>query len=879
LSTASIRTLRELLDAAAARGDAPAVIACEPGAMREISGAGLARDADALAAQLLREGVRHGEPVVLLGPNSVEWIVSYFGILSAGALPVPIDYQTGARDLAHIIADCGAKRVFTTAQHVALLRSADGKDLRITRLDEPASWRSPRSGVERSELPGLLPALHPDDNASLLYTSGTTGAPKGVPLTHGNFTANIAALVATRLAGPGDRLLVPLPLHHAYPFTCGLLACLATGAALVLPAGVSGPQLVSAIRDARVTVLLGVPRLYTALLDGIRAKATASPLAAFAFPRLLALSTAVTRATGWRIGRRLFASLHREMGATLQILGSGGAPLDPEVAWQLEGLGWEVLTGYGLTETAPILTFNIRGQVLHGAAGRPVPGVEIRIDAPSGQASGEILARGPNVFAGYLNNAEATQAAFTPDGWFRTGDIGSMDQNGFLHITGRVKEMIVLPDGKKVFPEAVESAFAAIPLIREMAVLEHGGRLVALVVPDEAEIRRHGAARIDSSMREYIETVSLGLAPYQRISDYRLSHASLPRTPLGKLQRFRLPAIYAGGRVAAAATPAEISAADQALLASDLGQRLWSWLGARFADKPLSLDASPQLDLQVDSLEWLTITLEIRDRFAVNLGQDAVARVLTVRDLVTEVLAAAARPAASGEVISAAQARWLEPPGAVARIAGSVLYTLNRLVMRLLFRLEVKGIERVPSVGPLVIAPNHASYLDPMAVAAALPRRLLGTVFWAGWTGFMFRNGFWRALSRATQVFPVDPDRGPATAIASGEAVLARGQMLIWFAEGRRTLTGETGPFLPGIGVVLQRSGAYALPVRVDGSYQCLPWNRRWPRPGRITVTFGPPLTVAELEASGEGATPAERIAAGLRRAVLSLVEATPARR
>jgi long-chain acyl-CoA synthetase len=872
LSVASIRTLRDLLDAAAACGDAPAVIAVRDSAALTLPGAELSRRAQSLATRLLREGVRHGEPVILLGPNSIEWIVSYFGILVAGALPVPVDYQAGARDVVHIIGDCGAKRIFTTARHIEMLRANGAPALAVTRLDHPETWMeaAPRGG--NAELPGLLPQLQPDDLASLLYTSGTTGLPKGVPLTHRNFTSNVVALVATQLAGPEDRVLVPLPLHHSYPFTVGLLAGLASGAAVVLPEGVTGPQLVHAIRSAGVTMLLGVPRLYTALLAGIEAKASASAAGGWLFRQALSVSAALVRATGVRIGKVVFARVHREMGPTLRILGSGGAPLDPATAWQLEGLGWEVLTGYGLTETSPILTFNVRGHVRHGAAGRPVPGVEIRIDAPAGQSFGEILARGPNVFAGYHNNPEATRAAFTADGWFRTGDLGFMDADGFLHISGRVKEMIVLPDGKKVFPETVESAFAAIPLIREVAVLEHGGRLVALVVPDEERIREHGAARIESSMREFIEAASLGLPAYQRITDYRILHEPLPRTPLGKLQRFRLPAIFSGGRTAAGrAAEAELTDADRALLEPELAQRVWAWLGARFADKPLTLDASPQLDLNVDSLEWLTITLEIRDRFAVNLGQEAVARILTVRDLVKEVLAAAAMPVAGVEAITPEQARWLEPAGASAAVLARVLYALNRALMRIAFGLKVAGRENLPAAGSFLIAPNHASYLDPMAVAAALPRSLLGQVFWAGWTGFMFRNAFWRGLSRATQVFPVDPDRGPAIAIASGEAVLAQRRALVWFPEGRRTLTGETGPFLPGVGVVLQRSGAPAVPVRVEGSYECLPWNRRWPRPGRITVTFGAPLTVAELEAAGEGATRAERIASGLRRAVLAL--------
>jgi long-chain acyl-CoA synthetase len=191
--------------------------------------------------------------------------------------------------------------------------------------------------------------------------------------------------------------------------------------------------------------------------------------------------------------------------------------------------------------------------------------------------------------------------------------------------------------------------------------------------------------------------------------------------------------------------------------------------------------------------------------------------------------------------------------------------------MRLVFRLRVEGSKHLPAHGPLLIAPNHASYLDPMAIAAALPWGLLRETYWAGWTKFMFRAWHWRLLSRATRVFPVDPDRGPAAAIEAGEAVLARRHVLIWFPEGRRTLTGEIGPFLPGVGVLLQKSGSPAVPARVTGSFAALPWNRRWPRRVPITVIFGAPMSSDELGAAGEGDNAAERAASGLRRVVLRL--------
>ncbi len=866
-------TLCDLIDAAAGRGGRPAIIAFQADGKQTVSFRELAGRARRLAANLLRQGVRRGEPVLLVGPNSPEWIISYFGILLAGGLPVPIDAQYGAQEIARVAADCGARRAFTAPSHADSLRAL-GTPLPL----EVNVWDAAPAQVP-PEYPVAPPRLSADDTASLLYTSGTTGTPKAVPLTHRNLLSNAEALAAAALAGPDDRVLLPLPLHHAYPFTAGLLGCLATGATLVLPAGVSGPQLVDAMRMARVTVLIGVPRLYAALFDGIEARTRAQgPLARLAFRWLLTLSMAIRRAAGLRIGRLIFHRLHREIAPGLRLLASGGAKLDEALAWRLEGLGWEVLCGYGLTETAPIVSFNPRRRARIGSAGLLLPGVEVRIAAAAGEQAGEILVRGPNVFAGYRNNPQATAASFTGDGWFKTGDLGWVDGDGYLHVTGRLKEVIVLSDGKKVVPEEVEGAYAAGPFIREVAIFERDGRIAALVVPDEEQVRQHGAVRIESLLRETIEDVSLRLASYQRLAEYRLTRASLPRTHLGKIRRFLLPELYARAESGAPpAAPAELTQSDRQLLEAEPVNRIWSWLGVRFAGQPLTLDASPQLDLHVDSLEWITLTLEIQDRFGIVLTQDALGRVVTVRDLLNEIAAAASTSTPGSTDIRQVRATgtWLNPPTGALRALGRFLYALNKLVMHGLFRLQVEGLERLPPDGPILVTPNHASYLDGLAIAAALPWRLQQHISWAGWTGIMFASAGRRLFSRAVRVFPVDPDRDPAGGLALALAALAQGAALIWFPEGRRSPDGSIQPFSAGVGALIQQSGVTAVPALIQGSFEALPRHRRLPRFCKIKVSFGAPLTAAELEALGRGDSAAVRIASGLRLAVLALSDKT----
>jgi long-chain acyl-CoA synthetase len=780
-----------------------------------------------------------------------------------------LDQQSTPATAAALIAHAGPKLILTTSAHRAELAALGGDvQANLLLLDggrtDPGSWQSL---CATAAAPRELPQAEPGWTASLLYTSGTTGTPKAVPLTHANLTANMSALLEARLIDRTDRVLLPLPLHHTYPFTVGLLTVLATGASVILPSGISGPEIGRAARDGGATVLLAVPRLCSALWDSIVATVDArGPFARRMFAALLAVSNAVRRTTGLKLGRWLFGAVHARLGEGLQLIGCGGAKLGVDLARRLEALGWTVLTGYGLTETSPVLTFNRPRHARLDSEGRPLAGVELSVKRERGQRDAEILARGPSVFSGYWDNPGETAAAFTADGWFRTGDLGWLDSRGFLHVVGRSKEVLVLADGKKVFPEHVEKLYAVSPLIREVAVLEEAGSLVALIVPDEHAVRERGALREAALLREELEDVAARLPPYQRIGAYRVTRGPLPRTHLGKLKRHLLPALYRDAARAESAPPAaELAAEDRRLLESERNRPIWSWLAARFPEHELTLDTSPQLDLQIDSLEWVALTIEIEQRFKLALTGEAVSRILTLRDLLRELeTAPAAAPAATG----AETVTTYVPPGPAMRAVGAVLFVLVRLLMRTAFRLRCRGADRLPS-GALLITPNHTSYLDPLAVAAALPWGQLRRTYWAGWVGFLYQGPLKSFLSRAAQVFPVDPDRDLAGAIRTARELLRRGHSVVWFPEGRRSPTGRLESFQSGIGLLLQDGTATAVPAAIRGAFDAWPKHRRWPRPHPVDVAFGEPLAHAPPDLPGEDA---ERWRVGLEDAVRALL-------
>jgi long-chain acyl-CoA synthetase len=858
----ALASLQTLIDQLRESADAPAVIAFDSERAETWSRGDLARIACRFAAGLLRHGVADQEVIGLLGPNRPEWIAALLGIVRAGAVAMPIAEQLTDHELGRLIAHSRCRRVVTTGKRAKSFAALDlVDDFEVIVLDEPPdglegivlrSW----SELRERETPDL-PELEADQQAVLLYTSGTTGTPKGVPLTHANLCANVQALLDARLAGPSDRLFLPLPLHHTYPLTVGVLAPLAVGAPIVLPAGITGPQIMKALREGRCSVMVGVPRLYEALVQAVDNQVEArGGIAAGAFRGMLAASVWARRRFGWRLGRRLFGALHRRLGPDLRLLASGGARLDPEIAWRLEGLGWQVLTGYGLTETAPILTFNLPGRARIESVGQPIEGVELRIAPQEGTEAGEgeIQARGPSVFRGYFENPEATATSFTEDGFFRTGDLGYLDDDDYLFIVGRSKELIVLAGGKNVFPEEVEAVYGETKLAREVAVLEHDDRLVALFVPAPEAIKGRSLDGLREELRGEMSRLAQRLPSYERVADFAITRQPLPRTQIGKLRRHELPEIYqqeqsAGGRPKPSPIATE---ADRELIETPPASEIWAWLNERFQGEALTLYTSPQFDLNLDSFDWMSLAMELEERFGVRLSEDALGRIMTLRDLLQESLEAAESGAGVDEAetrrLTPEQERALAPRGPALTALAAALYGLNRIVVRLIFRARAQGVERLPAEGPLLIAPNHLSYLDPFVIAAALPWRRARHLYWAGWTGLLFRGPITKLFSRACQVVPVDPERGLTSTLAIGRAVLDQDRQLVWFPEGARSTDGELHRFLPGVGWLLDKTRARALPVFIEGSFEAWPPGRSVPRPRPIEVRFGEPIEAPELK-------------------------------
>ncbi|MDE0332128.1 MAG: AMP-binding protein [Nitrospinae bacterium] len=496
-----------------------------------------------LARELMDAGVKPGDFVAQLAPNQPEWGVGYFGALLAGGVLVPLDVNLKEGELANILEKAGPVCLVTdTQEEERSRRLADGlaSACPVLRIDED---REPEPGVSLDTLPGA--ERGPDDLALVSFSSGTTGTPKGVMLSHGNITSNVSAVLQTFLAGEDDVFLSVLPLHHMFESTGGFLIPLGAGARVHYLSSLNPRLLVEAMQNEGITICLMVPALarliHKRIMSNVESLSGAKKLV---FKTLFGIS-GICLSIGLRVGGLLFSQVKKNLGPDLRFFASGGAALDPKITRDLLILGIEVLQGYGLTETSPVTHATPPGaQNRIGTVGPPIPGVEARIVPVEGadEGEGEILIRGPNVMQGYFENPELT-AEVLRDGWFHTGDIGRLDTDGYLTICGRSKNVIVSEAGKNIYPEEVEEQLLESEWFQDVCVIGRktprgGEEVFAVVVLDpESDLPQEDEMRTSLADSE-LKRLSAHLADYKRVAGFFVwPEEELPRTTTRKHKR------------------------------------------------------------------------------------------------------------------------------------------------------------------------------------------------------------------------------------------------------------------------------------------------------------------------------------------------------
>lgn len=514
----------------------------------------------ALATALLASGVSKADKVGLISENRSEWVITYLAVTAVGAVIVPYDILLKTEELASIIRASEARIIFTSAEYQEKVRNAAGDAVkRLVFFDDvpgaPETFASLAQNGRRLMSAGdsayARAEVAPDDLAALIFTSGTTGTPKGVMLSHRNLVENGDGVQMTTPLGPGDNWIIVLPFHHTYPTSLGVFTPLLSYGRITSVPSMKTNVLIGIMKDTGATCVPAMPLLVEKIYKGILANVKAKgALVRVLFRLLFAVSSFFFKVLHVRLGKLLFASVARELGVSkLRFFVSGGGPIAKDVIDGMDALGLVTFQGYGLTETSPVISNTCPAHNKPGSVGLPLSNVEVRIDGPDHNGNGEILARGSNVMLGYYGMPEKTAEVIDAEGWLHTGDIGKLDEDGYLYITGRLKNIIVTKGGKNIYPEEIENLLQASPLLSEVVVVgkldaEGGEYPHAIIYPDPEVLAslRPGKSLSDEELRGIvraeIQKCTAGAARYKIPQSFELSAVELPKTSTRKVKRY-----------------------------------------------------------------------------------------------------------------------------------------------------------------------------------------------------------------------------------------------------------------------------------------------------------------------------------------------------
>lgn len=813
------------------------------------------------ALELESRGIAKGDRVLLWGENSGEWVAAFLGCVFRGAVAVPMDAIAEKSFVERVVAESGARLAVIGRDMPASIAPA------TFHLDDLAENFNPSLFAAEKFSPRSATR---DDPVEIVFTSGTTAEPRGVVLTHGNILANIEPIEREfaryrryeRLVHP-LRFLDLLPLSHVFGQLLGIFLAQIFGSTSVFLDTLNPAQVIRTIRNERVSALITVPRLIESLRDHVERDLESRGRLEKCRRDWEASEREHFLLRWWR-----FRSIRRQFGWKFWAIVSGGAAL-PEAAEQFwTRLGYAVIQGYGLTETTSLVSLNHPFRRGRGSIGKALPGLEIKL-----AENGEILVRGENVASGYWKNSGGSSRVapvLDAEGWFHTGDLGERDSAGSLYFKGRVKNVIVTPEGLNVCPQDLEAELRKEPTVRDCVVLglEREGNAepcAVLLLRDSQDGARVAAEQAAAAVHHANER----LAPFQQMRRWLVwTGKDFPRTPTQKpvlsAIRAAMEEKFGAERVgvshATAAQPARASGALRGLLARV----------SRGRESAESADTK----LQLSSIERVELMSALEDRYQVDLSESD----FTNADTVGAIERLVEQPPERATAFH--YPRWAQT-WPIRILRALVLNLLGRLAMLLLGWPRVTGREHLQNVrGPVLVIANHVAFFDPAYIWQALPARLHrklavamdgellesfrnpppGTNFL---TALAYRAAYWLVVA-VYNVFPLPRRAGFRKSFAFAGDLIDRRWSVLIFPEGTRTRDGSMSPFRAGIGLLAAQLGVPVLPAYLGGIFELKQAGKHWARPGRVTVSIGSP---AHFTAE----TPAEEIARDLERRVASL--------
>ena len=764
-----------------------------------------------VAAMLQQRGLKKGDQAVLWGPNCPQWVLAFFGCIRAGVVLVPLDVRSAPDYVERVLSRTEAAVAFTSR-----FTPKGDVDLGI-----------PEIAFE--ELEGLIEGLPqpeeveiaPDDLAEIMFTSGTTGDPKGVMLTHRNLLANIEGVCQYIDCPPESRLLSILPLSHMYEQMGGLFIAMRSGASVTYPTSRQPTVLSRTMRERKITILLLVPQGLELLMNGIEREVRRQGKEAL-WEKLLK----VAEKTPFGLRRKLFGRVHRQFGGKLDFIVSGGAALDYDLGRKWELLGVKIIQGYGTTEAAPVISNHTIHERRFDSTGRPLPNVEVKISG-----DGEIMARGDNITPGYWRAPEETAAVFDGE-WYLTGDLGFFDEEGFLHVKGRKKDMIVLPSGQNVFPDDIQAILTRHPKVKDAAVV---GLQQGPAVEVHAALLLEESEDAVGAAEEAVAWANGQLAEQQRIRGFTVwPEEDFPRTHTLKVKK-QIVIDTILGKVEAEA-PAGAASSGGGTAGGPRGLvHIIAELSRRSVGE-VTEDARLGEDLDLDSLGRVELLSAVETELGVYMDEGQLSPETTVAQLRALVEEGASNP----PVLSFPSwgMRWW---CRMARgfLQRSVIFPATWLVygLRIEGRENLRGIE-----GPVLFASNHHLGLDNPLIIKSIPPGWRRRMAIAG-AAELWRNPVWWTLNPLLgNAFPLAREGAVRPSLENMGRIMDTGWSVLIYPEGELTVGGPIKPFMPGTGLVAVEGRIPVVPLRLRidrmGSPARFPILRR----GRVEVRLGEPL-------------------------------------
>ena len=775
---------------------------------REITFGECWRRAEALALFLKQEGYGKGDIVAILAGNSPEWCIAYMAITAIGSVALPLDTNLMPDQYRAMLGIVGARAAFVSETFRGIF-----EDVTVYAIDAEL----PNAGDKM--LPEI--SLAENDIASLLFTSGTTGNPKIVSLTHGNILH--IALACTKLEEytEDDVTLAMLPLFHIYAFESTFMAPLMTGSSIVFQNSLKGPDIIRALAENPITIFPAAPQMWELFFDAMVGKIRAQSRAKYRIFLFFLHAAPLLRVLGLGfLPNKIFRPVHDLFGQKIRFFISGGAPLKKEYFNAYKGMGFYIMEGYGLTETTGPIAIPYYKEAVAGAVGPPVPGNEVKIKDVNSDGIGEIWLKGKAVMAGYYQNDEANRQAFDAEGFFNTQDLGYVDRKGHIHITGRKKNVIVLDSGKNVYPEELELHFRTSPLIAEIAVFGRNidGRetVCAVIVPAT------GLKDGYRAVREEIAVLNKGLPPYKALIRFALSSDPLPRNStrkvlIGDVIRLLEEGIYQEDEGGSATPRNRLAAANahEEEIIGILGEKLHST--EFYASETLA-------DHGIDSLGLIELIVHLEELLDISVDMEKVSPFQRIDEFV-RYLASSERRAGGNLDELILRGEVTTGLTTFPNPLSEAILLVVRMVSRLCWDLRIVHPERLVPENAIIVA-NHQSNLDLPWLLNAIPYPLRKRIFIIG----KKELSFLRYLLVGSPLLFVDRTGNVVPALKAAADVLRSGASLIIFPEGTRTRNGALGKFKSGASYLAWHLGKKIIPVRIEGSFEILPRGKSIPR-------------------------------------------------